>query len=142
MLNEDKIKLMTSISMFEKKEGKRVFPMSRYFKGDYVSSHMVRSFVGYTFCWMLGTVVWALYNVEILFSPEVLDNMWGTLILYGTLYGGGLILYLMITYVVYSRRYKHSSIGMKAYVTGLRRLAKRYEYQGKNRDMTREGGRT
>jgi len=101
MLNEDKIKLMTSISMFEKKEGRRVFPMSRYFRGDYVSSHMVRSFVGYTFCWILGTVVWVLYKVELLFS-----------------------------------------LGMKAYLTGLRRLSKRYEYQNKTRDMTREGGRT
>ncbi|EHI60045.1 hypothetical protein, partial [Hungatella hathewayi] len=98
MLNEDKIKLMTSISMFEKKEGRRVFPMSRYFRGDYVSSHMVRSFVGYTFCWILGTVVWVLYKVELLFSTEVLDNMWKALTLYGTLYGGGLILYLMATY--------------------------------------------
>lgn len=142
MLNEDKIKLMTSISMFEKKEGRRVFPMSRYFRGDYVSSHMVRSFVGYTFCWILGTGVWVLYKVELLFSTEVLDNMWKALTLYGTLYGGGLILYLMATYIVYSRRYKHSSLGMKAYLTGLRRLSKRYEYQNKTRDMTREGGRT
>ncbi|EHI60005.1 hypothetical protein HMPREF9473_01989 [ [Hungatella hathewayi WAL-18680] len=31
---------------------------------------------------------------------------------------------------------------MKAYLTGLRRLSKRYEYQNKTRDMTREGGRT
>lgn len=142
MLNEDKIKLMTSISMFEKKEGRRIFPMSRYFRGDYVSSHMVRSFVGYTFCWILGTVVWALYKVELLFSAEVLDNLWKALSLYGTLYGCGLVLYLMATFIVYTRRYKHSSLGMKAYVAGLRRLLKRYDYQSKTRDITREGGRT
>lgn len=31
MLNEDKIKLMTSISMLEKKEGKYLFPVRQYF---------------------------------------------------------------------------------------------------------------
>ena len=31
MLNEDKLKLMTSIAMFEKREGKAIFPANRYF---------------------------------------------------------------------------------------------------------------
>ena len=32
VLNEDRLKLMTSIGMFEKKEGKRIFPVYRYFR--------------------------------------------------------------------------------------------------------------
>ena len=31
MLNEDKIKLMTGIALFEKREGKHIFPANRYF---------------------------------------------------------------------------------------------------------------
>lgn len=142
MLNEDKIKLMTSISMFEKKEGGNVFPMNCYFKGDYVSGHVVRSFVGYTFCWILGALVWALYNIEFLLSPEVLDNIWVFLMRFGTYYGAGLIVYLVITAAVYSKRYRSASRGMKVYTAKLRRLAKRYEYQNKTREMTKEGGRT
>lgn len=142
MLNEDKIKLMTSIAMFEKKEGKYVFPMNRYFKGDYVSSHMVRSAVGYTFCWALGTLLWGLYNVEFLLSAQVLDNIRGFFLRFGAYYGGGLIIYLVITAMVYNRRYRIASRGMKAYTARLRRLAKRYEYQNKTREMTKEGGRS
>ena len=37
MLNEDKIKLMTSMAMFEKKNGKAMNAGKNYFKSDYVS---------------------------------------------------------------------------------------------------------
>lgn len=141
MLNEDKIKLMTSISMFEKKEGKKIFPLNRYFKGDYVSNHVVRSFLGYTFCWVLGALIWALYHIEALFSSAVLDNLWEMVVKCGLYYVVGLILYLLITVVVYSGRYNFASRGMKVYVAKLRRLEKRYEFQSKSREMTKEGGR-
>lgn len=142
MLNEDKIKLMTSISMFEKKEGRYIFPMNHYFRGDYISSHLVRSFIGYTFCWLIGTLVWALYEIEYLFSPAVMDHIHVFLLRFGIYYSAGLIVYLIITSVVYGKRYRSASRGMKVYVAKLRRLEKRYEYQNKTKDITREGGRT
>lgn len=44
MLNEDKIKLMTGIALFEKREGKHIFPANRYFRSDYISGlHRVLS---------------------------------------------------------------------------------------------------
>ena len=142
MLNEDKIKLMTSISMFEKKEGKKVFPVNGYFRGDYVSGHMVRSFLGYTFCWLLGTLLWVLYHVESLFSSKIMDNLHQLLVRFGVFYAAGLILYLVITIVVYNRRYKYATRGMKIYTARLRRLAKRYEFQNKTREMGKEGGKS
>ena len=66
MLNEDKIKLMTGIAMFEKREGKRIFPVNRYFCSDYISSHMIGSFFYYTVSFALGALVWVLYNIEYL----------------------------------------------------------------------------
>lgn len=40
MLNEEKIRLMTGIAMFEKKMMKESIPANRYFKSDYVGSHL------------------------------------------------------------------------------------------------------
>ena len=54
MLNEDKIKLMTSISMLEKKEGKYLFPVRQYFRSDYIGKNHLKALTGYTFCWRLG----------------------------------------------------------------------------------------
>ena len=50
MLNEDKIKLMTSISMLEKKEGKYLFPVRQYFRSDYIGKNLLKALIGYTFC--------------------------------------------------------------------------------------------
>ena len=47
MLNEEKIRLMTGIAMFEKKMMKESIPANRYFKSDYVGSHLIRSFIAY-----------------------------------------------------------------------------------------------
>ena len=48
MLNEEKIKLMTSIGMFEKREGRRIFMVNRFFRSDYIGRHGLRAFLGFT----------------------------------------------------------------------------------------------
>lgn len=139
MLNEDKIKLMTSISMFEKREGKRIFPINRYFKGDYISNHVIRSFLSYTLCWGLGGLVWVLYNIESLFDSAMIQNLGSLLLWIGGLYGAGLILYLAVTIHIYSKQYNYANRAMKVYVAKLKRLGKRYEFQNKAKEMGKEG---
>ena len=73
MLNEEKIKLMTGIAMFEKKEGKKIFPLNRYFKSDYISSHLLGAFFGYTLCSGLIAVLWGLYHLEQLLNSLQVD---------------------------------------------------------------------
>lgn len=132
MLNEDRLKLMTSIGMFEKKEGKRIFPVYRYFRSDYIGKHLLRSFLGFSICWVLGTALVVLYKAEDILAPLNFNEIAG----YGKTYIGaylaGLVVYLLITYWVYWRRYEYASRGMKVYVAKLKRLEKRYEMQGKN----------
>ena len=53
MLNEEKVRYMTGLAIFEKNEGRKIFPINRYFKKDYVGGQMFRSFFGYTFCYLL-----------------------------------------------------------------------------------------
>lgn len=134
MLNEEKIKLMTSISMFEKKEGKRIFRANRYFKGDYVSNHMLRSFFCYTFCWLLGIMLWALYHSESLLQNIMLDEIIELFIQFGSYYGIGLVVYLIITVVVYNKRHNYASRGLRIYVAKLKRLEKYYESPVKSKD--------
>ncbi|MCI8517210.1 MAG: hypothetical protein HFG75_10135 [Hungatella sp.] len=131
MLNEEKIKLMTGIGMFEKREGKRVFLSNRFFRSDYIGRYLLRGFLGFTFCWLMGTALVVLYRAESFLSAfdfRILQDFLG---MYVTGYAGGLALYLLITCVVYWRRYEYAARGMKVYVAKLKRLEKRYELQGK-----------
>lgn len=141
MLNEDKIKLMTGIAMFEKREGKNIFPANRYFQSDYISSHMFRSFFSYTLCYILCVLIWVLYNIDRLLNAMNLDEV----VVIGrqgvVLYVIGLVLYLVITFRVYQKRYDYAKRGMKVYVAKLKRLEKRYEFQSRTKELTKEGGR-
>ena len=141
MLNEDKIKLMTGIAMFEKREGKRIFPVNRYFQSDYISRHMFRSFFSYTICYLLCAVTWVLYHMEQLLNTLDISEVVGTGKYAVTLYVSGLVLYLAITWLVYRKRYEYARRGMKIYVAKLKRLEKRYEFQNRARELSKEGSR-
>lgn len=139
MLNEDKLKLMTSIAMFEKREGKAIFPANRYFENDYISSRMLRSFFSYSFCYLLCLLVWVLYSMEKLLSTINLDEVIRLAKYAFLFYGAGLIIYLLITFFVYRKRYEYARRGMKVYVAKLKRLEKRYEFQSRSKELTKEG---
>lgn len=141
MLSEDKLRLMTGIAMFEKREGKKIFPVNRYFRGDYISSHMLRSFFCYTFCYLLCLLIWILYNSERLLNAMSLDDMISVGKRGAVFYVAGLVFYLLVTAVVYRRRYDYARRGMKVYVAKLKRLEKRYEFQSRAKELTKEGRR-
>lgn len=140
MLNEEKIRLMTGIAMFEKKAEKESFPVNRYFKSDYVGSHLIRSFISYTITCILCFTLWLLYQFEDILNTmdiEVLIS-WGRTI--GIYYAAGLVIYLLITHRVYSRRYDAALKNMKIYQAKLRRLERRYEVQAASKE-SEEGRR-
>jgi len=137
VINEDRLKLMASMGMFEKKEGKKIFPVYKFFRSDYIGKHILRAFLGFTFCWLLGTVLVVLYKAEELLSSLNFNEIAGFGKMYVGCYLAGLAAYLLITYRVYWKRYEYASRGMKVYVAKLKRLEKRYEMQGK----TGQGGR-
>ena len=49
MLNEEKIQAMTDLAVFEKHQGRKIFPVNQFFKSDYVGGQLFRSFFGYPF---------------------------------------------------------------------------------------------
>lgn len=135
MLNEEKIRLMTGIAMFEKKAGKEILPASRYFKSDYVGSHMIRSFITYTIACALCLALWVLYHIESIMSTMDLTVLLASAKHIGVCYAAGLLIYLFLTCWICSRRYETASKRMKVYQAKLRRLEKKYESpiaQGEN----------
>lgn len=134
MLNEDKIKLMTGIAMFEKREGKNLSLANRYFEKDYISSRMMRSFLCYTICYLLCAVIWVLYRLEELLQIVELQEITDIGVHAGVWYLAGLVLYLMITHYVARKRYDYARRGVRVYVAKLKRLEKRYTSSGRMKE--------
>ncbi len=139
MLNEDKIELMTSIALFEKREGKQLAAAGKMFKRDFVGSHMLHGFLRFTAAYLLAVGVWALCSVEQLLSAVSLNEITGFGISLLVWYVGGLTVYELITRKVYGKKYDESRRTVQVYSAKLKRLKKRYDSQGKTKEMTKEG---
>jgi len=50
----------------------------------------------------------------------------------------GLFVYEIITWIIWNRRYEASKDAQGIYVSKLRRLQKRYEFQNKTKELSRE----
>ena len=64
MLNENKVKMMTKMAIYEKNEGKRMLKMSRYYKGDFVTLGVLKSIIASTFAFAVIVIFFALCNME------------------------------------------------------------------------------
>ena len=139
MLNEDKIRLMTKITMFEKKEHKRLLSSNRYFKSDYISKYLIHSFFGYTLSAALVLVVWILYHIEYLLKTITIDGIIEIGRKSVSYYLIGLGVYLVITFIVAFRKYQIAQKVMKQYIGKLKHLEKRYEFQNRAKELTKGG---
>lgn len=109
MVNEERVKLMTDMAIFEKENGPEYQQMLKYTKKEYVSLHGWGGFLA-------GTVFfWTIYAVAIIyFMGEVIENL-------STMYIMLMALVGLLCYVAY----------IIVHVYNTRRRAKRRYKQGK-----------
>ena len=50
MINEEKVILMTRLASYEKREGKNNMAIGKYFRGDFVSLHLLKAVIAATIC--------------------------------------------------------------------------------------------
>ena len=141
MLNEEKVRYMTQLAIFEKRVGKKIFPINRYFKKDYVGGQMFRSFFGYTFCYLLFLLMWVLYKLDELLNEMSIDEILDAAKKWGVIYATGLVLYLIVTWIVYSKRYDYAARSQTMYTSKLKHLMRRYEKERPERKRDNRGGR-
>ena len=70
MLNEEKIRLMTKLALYEQKEGKKDLPLSKYYRTDYLALKMINS----TISMSLGYIV-LLATIVLIRVEELLSNL-------------------------------------------------------------------
>ena len=129
MLNEEKIRLMADLAVFEKKNGGRMQAVTSYFKSDYISRNMIRGFISYTLCCVMILAIWVLFNMDVFLSTIGIDAL------------TGLVLYMALICVIYGKRYDYQARKNRIYIAKLKHLDKRYDYHSRSRELAREGRR-
>lgn len=126
MLNFKKIRMMTKIAVYEKKDGKDDIYLSKYYKTDYVRLQVLKSVISTTIAYALIIAMIVFYRMEYLIKNAItLDyKLIGTYVLgfylmIITLYGLGSVIY-------YSMKYDASRKKLSRYFKLLKRLEKIY----------------
>ena len=140
MLNQEKIKIMTKLAAYEKGEGKKYLPVSKYYRTDYIGLALIKNF----FLVSIGYVA-LLGMIAVYFLEELLENIHkmdliglGVKVIIG--YVVLLILYSVLVYVIQTVGYSRAKKSIKNYYAQLGRLTKIYareEKRGMDRNVFR-----
>ena len=68
MINEEKVKIMTKIAMYEQGAGKKYLPVSKYYRSDYIGLALIKNFSSDNRLWSgscrSGIVLWRIPDGE------------------------------------------------------------------------------
>lgn len=131
MLDEERICIMTRMASYEAGEGKEDMPVKQYYRKDYISYQMIGSFISSTISFCILLLFWGMYNIENIMKKVAATDLprFGILIL--VLYISFIVLYEIITVIVYSRKYTKATEGMKKYHADLKKVMKLQEKEEK-----------
>lgn len=127
MIHEERLKPMIKMAMFDKNEGDACKPMIQYARADYISMQLLGSFITGSMAFVVLCAMWALYDISALM--QMLNGTYFFEFLKSVIvrYGIFMLLYLIVTYIVYQIRYSHRRKLVKAYYRNLKEVDKIYE---------------
>ena len=131
MLNEEKIKIMNKLAMYEQGEGKKYLPVSRYYRSDYIGLALIKNFFLVTIGYCL-----VLAGIAAYFGEYLVDNIHKmNLVAVGRNAVIGYVVVLVVfsvaTYIQYSVRYHKAKKSVKEYYQELTQLNKIYSREEK-----------
>ena len=138
MLRGDKIRLMHKIAQYEKSAEEYERPAKEYFRGDYLSMHLLQSFFSYTLSYLLILGVFLLYFLERILNAVNVSIVLRFVLRCVVIYAVGLLLFELVTYFVFRRRYEESAARREEHLRCLKRLKKRYDTEERIKELEKE----
>jgi len=139
MLNEDKIKEQYQLALLDTKEEKSIETHRLFYRSDYISKELLKSFFSGTFAFIALAVLILLGHSKTLMdtiNTVDYDALASQLIV---VYLAFIIIYFIITYVIYAIRYEKQKNTVKTYRSHLKKLNKLYRETGDDKsDEERE----
>lgn len=136
MINEEKVKIMTKIAMYEQGKGRKYLPVSKYYRSDYIGLALIKNFFLVTIGYIMAVAAVAVYFGEYLMENLHKMNLvsMGVYIIVG--YVAALVGYSILTYIQYSVKYYKAKKSVKESYIQLTELSKIY-----TREEKRSAGR-
>ncbi len=131
MINEERIKQLNKIALYDQNEEKKNRQIGQYYKSDYVGKELIKSFFTGTLAFVCFAILWLLVSwddvLESINNLEIVDTALNMIVYYLIF----LVIYLFATYVVYSTRYEAGKKKLKQHSAHLKSAHKMYEREEK-----------
>jgi uncharacterized membrane protein YjgN (DUF898 family) len=135
MVNKRKVRLMSRTAMYEKHEGSSDLPKAAFYKSDYVAVKMWCTAIAVTIAYILILCLVVACNFEYAIS-HLTDMNYGLLALVvGLIYVAIMVVYMLISYFIYSYRFVEAENGIKIYQNWLHKI-----FLMNKEDRKRKGG--
>ena len=131
MLNENKVKMMTKMAIFEKNNKRDLQLHIKYFKIDYVTLGILKSIIAATFAYVLLAAAYVLLKMEdVISNINNLDYaaIGSKVVLYYVIF---IVVYAIISFFVYAIKYEKAKDDVNKYNTRLLRLERFYNSRKK-----------
>ncbi|MBP3505785.1 MAG: hypothetical protein J6K43_05210 [Lachnospiraceae bacterium] len=139
VVNEDKVKLMTKLAIYESTKGKKQLNISKYYKRDYVRYNMFKTAVTATLAFFMILGGYILINAEeLLLKLNEMDLLHEATKL-GIIYAVFVIGYMVIARLVYARKYEKVKPDVIIYNHNLKKLKEMYDKEEKEMKERRAG---
>ena len=140
MLNEDKIKVMNRLAIYEKTEGRKYLPVSKYYRSDYIGLALIRNFFLVTAGYLLVLACLGVYYADYLMENiHRMDLMQTARYVIGG-YIGALVVFSVLTYILYSVKYHIAKKSVRGYYQNLTKLEKMYNREEKSNSSHHTAG--
>lgn len=131
MLNEQRIIMMTRMAAYESGEGKKNGAIGSYFRGDYIGLQVLKSVCYATISYFLICGMYVLYHFDTIMDGIYEIDLWGLARKAALAYIIMIVVYAVISYIVYSYKYGRAKRKQRAYVGRLRQLSRIYQDEAK-----------
>lgn len=136
MLNEERIRVMTKLAVFEQEHGKENKIASRFYKSDYVSYQMIWTGIMTTIAFVLGITLYLGLNIEQYLNHMHQMDLIGQAKIVIVLYLSVLALMLIVSWFLFRKKYKNAQKTLKEYCDKLRELEHIYNSE-RHKDYTK-----
>ena len=131
MINEERVKQLYKIAIYEQNEEKEHRQTGLYYRSDYISKEVVKSFFFGSIAYVIMALLWVMSNWDLVMHQintlEIIDTVIVMLVGYVLF----LVVYLFATALVYYFRYKHSKKKLDEYVGDMKKAYNMFEREEK-----------
>lgn len=131
MINEERVKQLYKIAIYEQNEEKEHRQTGLYYRSDYISKEVVKSFFSGSIAYVIMALLWVMSNWDLVMHQintlEIIDTVIVMLVGYVLF----LVVYLFATALVYYFRYKHSKKKLDEYVGDMKKAYNMFEREEK-----------